>query len=1142
MPAHRKPAGPPEPGAAEKSQVSAGSRATTPSPEAAQAVPSRPHRDPSSTDTVLFAIPTEKAPLVEAAPTVKLRKVFSAFWPDTRTFRGRLYLSLAMVAIPPLLAAASIWMLKVLIDNVLTPRNLGLFPLVAAAFVGLTVLEGVISFVDEYLNAWVAERFVLILRSRVFDHLQTLSLTFFEERQLGDILSRLTGDIGAIESLVLSGLNQALTYLFQIIFFAGALFFLDWRLALAAFVATPGFLLLARFFSTRIKSASRERRRRSGSITAVAEESLHNIALVQAYNQQRRESERFHRENLGSFTAQMLATKLEAMFAPFTDLLQTVGVLLVVGYGIRELIAGRITLGGLLVFLGYLSQLYGPISGVGNLVNSIYSASAGAERIFEVLDAKPEVVDPSDPVPMRRVRGALKVDRLGFSYPQSGRPTLAEISFSAAPGETIAVVGASGAGKSTLMRLLLRLHDPFRGSVSLDGVDIRQMDMADLRRNIAVVLQETLVFDGTVAENIQWGQPDATHAEVVAAAKAADAHQFINGLPGGYSTRIGQRGMMLSGGQRQRIALARAIIRDAPVLLLDEPTTGLDAAAAQRVLEPLRRAMGGRTTVVISHNLLTVTDADRILYLEHGRVAGYGTHDELLVRSPGYAELYRLHHPGIQLPPIRRGARPAPALPGPGAPGPGRLTSPVPSPVPAGVPAPAPSVARAPRPVPAARPAPAPRPVPAAVPAARPVPAAAQVRTSTSDAPPAAPASGIPAPGAAAPGAAVPGAPAPGRPIRRPVPSGPVPAARVPAGPRADVAAMGSPAAGSGPRPSGSTPRPAPPAPSEPAAARAADPATPRTAGPPRADTRGDGRPARTGTPARPAPRGAEPQARPLESTRQLEAIQPLPVVAPPTAEPEVVGLPPLPDEPAPTRGVHRAVPESGPARTVPESGPARAVPDSGPARAVPGSGSGRRAAEPRRPEPSRAASRTFDQPAPDPAPPTEGLWLPHGGPAAAEPTWLDPAPAGTGRSGAGADPLTGPLPDSVELEPADLDRPAGHRPNPDAAPAGSRPGPTGAGPRDADGRRTADQEGQDEPGSAKVVPIAARALPRPVAVRPRPAPIPLPRPGAIPTPRGVPATPRPDADRNREQRAWTYDDGPDEEWWGGGQVADERG
>ncbi|HEY1973319.1 MAG TPA: ABC transporter transmembrane domain-containing protein, partial [Pseudonocardia sp.] len=659
-----------------------------PEPAAPARPPARRSSDPSSTDTVLFAIAPAK-PLVEAAPTVGLRTVFRAFWPDTRQFRGRLFLSLALVAIPPLLAAASIWMLKVLIDNVLTPRNMTLFPTVAAMFVGLTLVEGVVGFVDEYLNAWVAERFVLILRSRVFDHLQTLSLTFFGERQLGDILSRLTGDIGAIEQLMLSGLNQALTYSFQIVFFAGALFFLDWRLALAAFIAAPGFLLLARVFSRRIKSASRERRRRSGSITAVAEESLHNIALVQAYNQQARESERFRAENLGSFTAQMLATKLEALFAPFTDLLQVSGVLLVVGFGIRELVAGRITLGGLLVFLGYLSQLYGPISGFGNLVNSIYAASAGAERIFELLDATPETVDPATPMRLERVRGALRVDRLGFRYPQSGRPTLSEISFTAAPGETIAVVGASGAGKSTLMRLLLRLHEPTHGAVLLDGVDTRQLTMAELRDNIAVVLQETLVFDGTVAENIHWGKPDASPAQIVRAAKAADAHQFITGLPNGYHTRIGQRGMMLSGGQRQRIALARAIIRDAPVLLLDEPTTGLDAAAAQRVLEPLRRAMGGRTTVVISHNLLTVTDADRILYLEHGRVAGYGSHQDLMISSPGYAELYRLHHPAIPFP----------------APRPRRAAAPRPTPAPRPV--------SAPRPTPGPRPTPVPRPTPA---------------------------------------------------------------------------------------------------------------------------------------------------------------------------------------------------------------------------------------------------------------------------------------------------------------------------------------------------------------------------------------------------------------------------------------------
>ncbi|MDT7691909.1 MAG: ATP-binding cassette, subfamily bacterial, partial [Pseudonocardiales bacterium] len=586
--------------------------------------------------TTLLPVVSPNA-LVSTAPTVPLRSIFKRFWPDTRGFRGRLVLGLSLLGVPPALAALGIWLFKILVDDVLTTRDVARFPLIAAAFVAVTVVEGVVSFFDEYLTAWVGERFVLNLRSRVFTHLQRLSLTFFERNQLGDILARLSGDVGAIEGLILSGLNQALTYLFQIIFFAGALFVLDWRLALAALVAAPAFLLLARFFSKRIKTASQEQRRRSGSITAVAEESLHNTALVQAYDRQAHESIRFHKENLGSFTAQMVAIRLEALFAPFTDLLQAVGVLAVIGFGIRELVAGRITLGGLLVFIGYLSQLYGPISGIGSLANSIYAASAGAERIIEVLDTKPEVTSPDDPVPLGQARGEFRLDRVGFRYPDGGRPALAEVSFAAKPGETIAVVGASGAGKSTLLRILLRLHDPHAGTVTLDGIDIRRLRLGDLRANIAVVLQDTLVFDGTVAENIRWGRPDATTDDVVQAARDADAHQFITGLPQGYQTRVGQRGMMLSGGQRQRIALARAMIRNAPVLLLDEPTTGLDAVSTQRVMAPLRRAMAGRTTIVISHNLLTVSDADRIVYLERGRVAGYGTHQELLADAPGYA-------------------------------------------------------------------------------------------------------------------------------------------------------------------------------------------------------------------------------------------------------------------------------------------------------------------------------------------------------------------------------------------------------------------------------------------------------------------------------------------------------------------------
>ena len=735
------------------------------------------------------------SPEVATAPPVRVRDIFRRFWPNTRGFRGRLFIGLLLIGVPPLLSAVGLWLFKILIDDVLTKRDVALFPMVAGGFVAVTVLEGVVSFVDEYLTAWTGERFVLNLRTRVFTHLQKLPLTFFERHQLGDILTRLTGDIGTIESLVLSGVNQALTYLFQILFFGGALFVLDWRLAVAALVAAPFFLLLARVFSKRIKRASQDIRRRSGSITSVAEESLRNTALVQAYHRQDDESVRFHRENLGSFTAQMVAIKLEALFAPFTDLLQAIGVLAVMGYGLQELVAGRISLGGLLVFVGYLSQLYGPISGFGGLSNSVYAASAGAERVIELLDTRPEVLDPGNPVTLTNVRGEVRLDRVGYRYPDSGRPALAEVSFAARPGETVAVVGASGAGKSTLLRILLRLHDPHSGSVTLDGVDARDLRLGQLRENIAVVLQDTLVFDGTVAENIRWGRPDATVDDVVAAARAADAHGFIRGLPQGYQTRVGQRGMMLSGGQRQRIALARAMIRNAPVLLLDEPTTGLDAVSTQRVMEPLRRAMAGRTTIVISHNLLTVADADRIVYLEHGRVAGYGTHDELMVRTRGYAELYRLHHPEPRRPsPVAGPRRPAPGASAPagrGGPRPGAPARPEPPRAarparsgPSGPPRPGPGPRPDPRPRPVAGPPPGHRPVhdshpnpvpdsrPTPVPDPRPISATAARPARASDSPAVSPVTPVPV----TPHPVAPPRPAPvGVPASRPRP---VPVAR----------------------------------------------------------------------------------------------------------------------------------------------------------------------------------------------------------------------------------------------------------------------------------------------------------------------------------------------------------------------------
>jgi ATP-binding cassette, subfamily B, bacterial len=575
-------------------------------------------------------------------------RVAARFWPFTRGLRGRLAVSLVLVVLAPALSTASIWLFKVVVDRVVVPHDYRLFPALAGAYLGVAVLQGAVRFADQYLSTGLSERFVLALRARVFGHLHRLDVGYFDRHPLGDLLSRLTGDIAAIEDLMITSGAQLLDYSLQLLLFTGALFALDWRLAAAAVAAAPGFLLAARYFSGRIKGASLEKRRRTGALTAVAEESFANVALVRAYDHAGAEAGRFAEQAVAAYRAQMSATRLQALFAPLTDMLQVIGVLAVIGLAVHELAAHRLTIGGLLGFVTYLTQMYSPMQGLGQLSNQVYAASAGAERVLELLDEQPLVDEPAHPRRVHRALGALRLDGVGYHYPGSSRPALRGVNLLIEPGQTVAVVGASGAGKSTLAALLLRFRDPDTGTVSLDGVDLRRITRADLSWNIAAVLQETLVFDGTVAENIRWGRPGATDAEVVAAARAADAHEFVTALPEGYDTRVGQRGRALSGGQLQRIAIARAMIRDAPVLLLDEPTTGLDAESTQRVLEPLRRLMAGRTTVVISHNLLTVSDADRIVYLEQGRIAGVGTHRELLAGSPGYARLYRQARHGLE--------------------------------------------------------------------------------------------------------------------------------------------------------------------------------------------------------------------------------------------------------------------------------------------------------------------------------------------------------------------------------------------------------------------------------------------------------------------------------------------------------------
>lgn len=583
-----------------------------------------------------FTLETTEGNIIKEAPPVPVKEIFSRFWPFTKHYRKWLFFGLIFIALQPVASSGTVWLLQIFIDHVLDAKNLTPLYWIVLLYFAFSLAAGIFSFLGTFTTNWVGQKFVLALRKHVYEHLQSLSLHFFEGRKLGDIIARLTGDIASIERLIVTGATSALSYIFQIIVFIGMLFIMEWKLALISLIVVPLFYMVTRYFSIRMKMASRERSRRMGAINALTEENFSNISLMQAFNQESNESEKFHHQNLAAYTAKMYKVRLKSVFTPAVSLIETAGTLTVMVFGAILLMQGEVTIGILVAFITLLKRLYSPVRGLSRLLNTIYSASASAERVIEYMEEEPAVTSDSG-VMIENDQPGIIFDNVSFKYPNKKRNVLSNISFSVKAGETVALVGASGVGKSTILKMLMRFYEPSKGFIYLNNYAVEKVNVQSLRDKISVVFQETLIFDGTVKENIAYGKPDATDEEIIEAAKRADAHEFIEQLSDGYDTNVGQKGRNLSGGQQQRLAIARAIIKEASVLLLDEPGDGLDGSTEKRVMKEL---MQNTATLMITHNLKTAREADKILYINKGELNEIGTHEELMALNGNYKKLY----------------------------------------------------------------------------------------------------------------------------------------------------------------------------------------------------------------------------------------------------------------------------------------------------------------------------------------------------------------------------------------------------------------------------------------------------------------------------------------------------------------------